>query len=439
MHKHLKPLDAIRDEMGWWMNYTVENMDVVAKLCEQVGLTYSIRSDLPAKDLETYGRLNRLEYYQEQAAKTKQEFDRLKSMHGLEDVDINAPLADLEKNTKNKEILGLHKEHQERQKSIMRIQKQELVANLQANDKKAKVNIQFLSEKPKNFLLDEAPEMPRLLSVIDGASVRAFIPRGIVGMLAGAGGVGKTHFLTQLAISVASGDMFLGKYLIQKIGHAFLALGENTEDDIHRLLRKTYKKMYPTAELQASKSDLCQRLATMSVMGMDASLIDDRNKPTEFYGELLSELKGKEPDAGWDLIILDPISRFLGPRAETDNAAATQTMALLERMCIELKGKPLVLFGHHMNKSGVGGSVTDQTSARGSSAITDAVRWHANLEKIPVESTASQPTKEYVPNKIKFRVVMSNHTAIPPAETLTRDDFGNLTIEVPPTMVKITR
>ena len=254
-------------------------------------------------------------------------------------------------------------------------------------------------------------------------------------MVVGAGGVGKTHFLAQFALAKANDALFLGKYLVNGKGNVFLALGENDKNDIHRLLRKTYKKMYPNLEDQAYKSDSCQRIATMSVMGMDASLIDEDNNPTDFYNELLDKLKKMEPETGWDLIILDPIARFSGPKAEMDNAAATQFIAQLERICLELKGKPTVLFGHHMNKSGISGAGTDQTAARGSSGITDGTRWQANLELI--SKTEEDNKKVYETNIIMFRHVKSNHTAIAPAERLVRDDYGSLIIENATTPKKV--
>ena len=53
----------------------------------------------------------------------------------------------------------------------------------------------------------------------------------------------------------------------------------------------------------------------------------------------------------------------------------------LERIFWSFVGNPTILFGHHMNKAGVGSINTTQASARGSSAITDGVRWQANLER----------------------------------------------------------
>ena len=251
--------------------------------------------------------------------------------------------------------------------------------------------IKFICENEVNFLLEEAPAPPRLINYLDNSQPKPFIRKGIVGMLVGAGGVGKTHALAQLAISIATGTDWLGKFPIEQPGYVFMGLGENAEEDIHRLLRKIVTSL--------SKKDLghtffekdpfleaSKRLAVMSVTGSDATFVHQGHS-TAFFENFLSELKAKEPDEGWSCIILDPISRFLGADAETDNAAATRFISLLERITLELKGKPTVLFGHHMNKSGIGSKNTDQAAARGSSAITDGVRWQANLEKMKKEES----------------------------------------------------
>lgn len=289
--------------------------------------------------------------------------------------------------------------------------------------------IQFIDEREVNFFLDEAPETPRLINYMDGDIPRPFIRKGIVGMLVGAGGVGKTHALAQLAMTITTGGSWLGKFPVEKPGYVFMALGENADEDIHRLLRKISKALFknnnqaaffePDPLLAASK-----RLAVMSVTGSDATCVHD-NHPTPFFHSLLNQLKAKEPEEGWSCIILDPISRFLGADAETDNAAATRFISLLEKLTLELKGNPTVLFGHHMNKSGVGSKNTDQAAARGSSAITDGVRWQANLERAKKENEEENESS-LERNQALLRVVKSNFTAILPEIKLVKDETGCL-------------
>lgn len=270
-------------------------------------------------------------------------------------------------------------------------------------------SLQFLSEKSKNWLVDEAPEAPMLFYSLDEKGQSdCFIRRGIVGSIVGAGATGKTHLLAQLALSVATGTSFLNKFFTKKPGYVFIAFGENGEDDIHRLLRKTFKNLYTDQNPQ----EAIKRLAIESVSGKNAAFMCN-SSPTPFFNELLQELKIKEPEEGWALIILDPISRFLGPEAERDNAEATAFISLLEKMILELKGKPTIIFGHHMSKSGFNKEDTNQSDSRGSSAITDGVRWQSNFDKFKNDES-----------RRKFKVVKTNFTKYSPALILKQDNFG---------------
>ncbi len=304
-----------------------------------------------------------------------------------------------------------------------------------------KISLEFICEHEVNYLFDEEPEMPRLINFIENGKQKPFIPKGIVAQLVGAGGVGKTHALAQLAISVTTGTNWLGVYPIEKPGYVFMGLGENKPEDIHRLLKKIVKGQISNPDATFFEKDPLQeaskRLSVKSFTGIDSTFIRN-GLQTSTYDSFLQALKDKEPEEGWSVIILDPISRFMGADAENDNAAATQFITLLERITLDLKGQPTVIFGHHMNKSGISGKVTDQGAARGSSAITDGVRWQANLERVQKED-GKEGELEF--NKIVLRSVKSNFTAILSPQTLTKDENGCLKGETgqPPPRVIATK
>lgn len=286
------------------------------------------------------------------------------------------------------------------------------------------LDIQFIGQMDVNFFSNQPNEMPKLINFIDKQGMmHPFIRKGIAGMIAGLGGSGKTHLLTQLAISIAFGNPWLGIYPIENVGNVFLGLGENTEEDIHRLMNKIFNKIFTQSQTpQLPKQRFhegCHRLAVKSFSGKNSAFLV-KEQPTEFYENFLSQLKQKEPSDGWSCIILDPISRFLGHDVEISNASATTFISLLERMIGELKGKPTILFGHHMNKTAFGNVNTDQGSARGSSALTDGVRWQANLEKQKGEEKQ---------NHVILRVVKTNFTILPPAQLLEKDVEGVLQAE----------
>jgi len=280
----------------------------------------------------------------------------------------------------------------------------------------------FLSEYPNNFLLTPAPALQSLLCDEQG---NVFIPRGIVASLIAAGGTGKTHWCAQLALSMALGCKFLAKYSPGKEGSVAFIAGESSQDDIHRLLQKTvsgffgyHKKPLVISALTEASS----RFLVSTVTGFDASFVDRNGTPSFFYKQLLEQLITKEPEAGWDLIILDPASRFLGANAETDNAAATAFIALLENIIKSLRGKPTILFAHHMSKNAIGSGDTGSTASRGASGLTDGVRLQINLEKFSKD--------EAYKNKIKMKITKTNYTIMREDQIIAKDYQGHLAIEI---------
>lgn len=88
----------------------------------------------------------------------------------------------------------------------------------------------------------------------------------------------------------------------------------------------------------------------------------------------------------FELVIVDPLSRFAGPDAEIDNASATRFIVGLESIASATGAT--VIVAHHVNKSARGaGATVSGASARGSSAIYDGVRWAAALsaERVPTD------------------------------------------------------
>jgi len=75
----------------------------------------------------------------------------------------------------------------------------------------------------------------------------------------------------------------------------------------------------------------------------------------------------------FDLIVLDPGSRFLGPEVELDAAAATAGIGALQRLS-QCERRALVIACVHTTKGDRTAQSEDSTGVRGSSALTDGVR-----------------------------------------------------------------
>lgn len=288
--------------------------------------------------------------------------------------------------------------------------------------------IKFLNQFDQNFLFEQPVNKPMLLEFIDSQQKRiGFLPRGIVAMLVGAGGVGKTHLLTQLAIAISTGTPWLNKFYSTingeeiKKGNVFLGMGENQYEDIHRVLYKAAKKLRQDPS-NSLKDDLLneasKRIAVFSFCGQQATFLENK-RPSLYFYNLKNKLIDNAPLDGWSLIILDPISRLLGADAETDNAAATQFIALLEELSMDVPGNPTILFSHHVNKSSLGEhNKPDQTAARGSSALTDGVRLQMNFIRFQGGSAQER--------QALLKVTKSNFTAFDEEIKLEREWDGYL-------------
>lgn len=237
--------------------------------------------------------------------------------------------------------------------------------------------IQFINAIDKNWLDKEPPKKEMLLSYFNNSQNSVgFLPKSIVGMVAGPGGVGKSHLMTQIAVSIASKNPLFGEYTPNKPGAVFLGMGENSIEDIQRLI---YKHTKDLPELL--KSDIKKNLAPYSLHGTNATFIENGN-PSSFFYYIKEELIKNAPEEGWSLLIFDPVSRLLGVDAEKDNALATIFISLLESLTKEIPGNPTVLFAHHVNKASINQKENqNQSAARGASALTDGCRWQMNFFK----------------------------------------------------------
>jgi RecA-family ATPase len=255
-------------------------------------------------------------------------------------------------------------------------------------------------------------------------------------MLAAGGSVGKTMALTQLAVAVATGRRWLecrngthedfpGFDTPEEGGRVLLALGE---EDAGEARRRLHAAVMGTGLTREEKALVASRIVVAPLMGQGVQLIAPADKwgtqppqPTAFALELRARLmESPEP---WSLVVIDPLSRWAGPDTETDNAAATKFVQLLETFT-KAPGTPTVLVAHHTTKGARREGTADDTAARGASALSDGVRWHAHMTAKPHPEGVHGVG---VPRMAELRVVKTNY-GLPLDETLwlARDEGGLL-------------
>jgi len=226
--------------------------------------------------------------------------------------------------------------------------------------------------------------------------IKDLLVSGKVGILAGHGGRGKTWALTQLAISIATGKGWFGRFYIPKQGRVILALGEEDQEEMHRRIYEAKDALKLSPE---QYKDIKKNLFDMPLAGHDVSFLDGEGQPTEFYNNLHARITAEED---LRLVILDPLSRFAGHDTETDNKSATTFITHLEKLT-KANSKLSVICAHHEKKPG-SSSKDDQFSVRGSSGLVDGARWVARLG--PVYKQGGD--LDY--RKTRFSVVKSNYS-----------------------------
>jgi RecA-family ATPase len=249
----------------------------------------------------------------------------------------------------------------------------------------------------------------------ESAHPYGFLPLGKVGMIAAAGGVGKTMALVQLAVSVVTGRKWLGHYTVppESCGPVFLGLGEEDAADAWQRLHDIGDVLKLTL---GERDALLSKLEILPLAGRAVQLVsaqgrDGKPEETPFFHELRRRIEGRGVD--WRLLVLDPLSRWAGPETETDNFAATMFVTAVERLS-QVRGNPTVLLSHHTTKASRRGlDAGEATAARGASALTDGVRWVASLGKQDGGPLA-------------LSLVKTNYTAQAPRLPLKREKGGVL-------------
>lgn len=152
---------------------------------------------------------------------------------------------------------------------------------------------------------------------------------------------------------------------------------EDDDNQLHRRFDHLLRRLaigHPLEKIELLKRNLhIKSLVGMSTLMTSTDPNTREVGSTKLVAQLIAEAK-QIPDLV--LIIIDPASRF---RGGDENAAedTTRFVQALERIAKELG--VTVLVAHHSNKGAFSASEQNQSASRGSSALTDGVRWQMNL------------------------------------------------------------
>ena len=248
---------------------------------------------------------------------------------------------------------------------------------------------------------------------------------GTVGMLAGPGGIGKTMFELQVALAVACGGSICGGLFenregdtmkARKPGRVVLVAAEEVVEVIWHRLHAIVATLMERPELLGTDADPAklmdlweQNLHIYALAGMPRVTLMDRDlAPTESFKQLMAACSGAR------LVILDPIRRF---HDSDENDSGEMTALIQQLQELSVVNNPAVIFAHHTNRSSNQMGLGDTAdAARGSTALSNGVRWQLNLSE-PTKVAARSLGIDEADRKSYVLVDIAKANYLPPQRT----------------------
>lgn len=248
--------------------------------------------------------------------------------------------------------------------------------------------------------------------------------RGTTGLIVAPGATGKTWLSLQLAAAVGGGLPICGGAWDQpeRAGRVLVLGWEDPEQIIEDRLHVLMHYL-SDGGISDESLDLIDRNVDIVSMHGDTSLLLQRDgAPGPLVQHLVDAAAGRE----YRLVTLDPLSRILGAD-ENDNGLATRGVSMLEHVA-HASGAAVVALHHAAKYAAANGQSSEQTAARGASALVDGVRWMSTLSTMTAAEAAEHDVEEVMRRFwVRLAVPKANYTS-PLADTwLRREDGGVLT------------
>jgi len=205
------------------------------------------------------------------------------------------------------------------------------------------------------------------------------LPRGLVGVLVGAGGASKSFYAQQMMFQVAAGsncDFNLGeisKRHSDQVGRVIYVSLEDPEDIIRSRLHDIGAHYTSTNNSQYFEDVARDFIDIISLAGEGVSIIDPVGQLTEEGERLFDQIRSSKHT---ELIVFDTFRRtFDGD--ENDGGLITKVLKHFEKLAKEIDAAILLI--HHENKAGIANRDAGAEVSRGSSVIVFNSRWVARI------------------------------------------------------------
>lgn len=259
------------------------------------------------------------------------------------------------------------------------------------------------------YLTAEPPEQDFLLENI-------MLKKSLCSLFA-PGGTGKSFFLLQLAICLATGQT-MGVFKPTTMNKVLYIGAEDPECELHRRIHLIAK----SRGLLTSKC-LAENLGVYSAVGQcePLLLLDREGNPhtSSYYTWLEQSIKNLQ---GLEVLILDPMSRFYGLN-ENDNAHGTMWIQCLEKLAA--KSNLSIIFAHHVSKAASNGKELS-TMGRGAVSLRDGIRCALSMG----EMTEKNGKKRMVNHRdfVEMDMTKANYTPKLPTKVYFKREEGGLLV-----------
>lgn len=214
---------------------------------------------------------------------------------------------------------------------------------------------------------------------------------GGLGMLAAPGGTGKSYMLLALASSIAMGKPLLEDWPLAEPAKVSIFFAEDPPDIVHNRLRHLLQS--PWVGETKYQQLLKENLSVRSLVGEECIVAEKSKHEQKWYKtEFFHAVEDEATRHQARLIMLDPLRQF-HTMDENDSGEMTDLLKLMHG--VAFRSKAAIVFAHHTNKTSTFQGAGDaQGAARGSSAITDNIRWQGNMVLLSEEEAKKYDISE---------------------------------------------
>lgn len=248
------------------------------------------------------------------------------------------------------------------------------------------------------------------------------IPLGKTVLLVAPGGTGKSQFVLQLAVDIATGQQRFSPWAPSRVGQVVIIGAEDEDEEFHRRFRRLTDGSLVEHNAHLAYAALRRNLYVVSRVADDNLLTFDDGSEIRQTGFVERIADAVKPLDNLRLVVIDPVARFRG--GEENSAEDTTRFVEAAEKLAQLTGAAVLLV-HHANKTSMQGGDQNQAAARGSSALSDGVRLQINLAPINAGEKVSLGLG-VEESGLVAKITKTNYSVAGVPIYLRRDDQGRL-------------